>query len=209
MEVCGVEGKSLTLQLTGYRRRCCSLWSTGFHQDIRGHYRHSNTSTPSWYCWSLCPKPFDNNYSRSVTKYEKMAVHGKEDGYHLTSLRGKSASMRQCLSSERLVSCQWLGDKSKISTSPLSPFAGENYTLPKTIMLLSEDENVGKQIYPRSQFIVRNTLICHTILNQEKEISLQNSKAWCQARIAQHMYVPNQNSPVRGTKTPLLWLYLN
>lgn len=67
-----------------------------------------------------------------------MAAHGKEDGYHLTSLRGKLASVSVLREVGRRIPylCQsavsdW-GDKSETSTSP---FAGENYTLSKTIIL--------------------------------------------------------------------------
>lgn len=73
-----------------------------------------------------------------MSHVRKMAAHGKEDGYHLTSLRGKLASVSVLREVGHRIPylCQsavsdW-GDKSETSTSP---FAGESYTLSKTITL--------------------------------------------------------------------------
>lgn len=72
-----------------------------------------------------------------------MAAHSKEDSYYIvTPLSGKlmSVSVFREVGPRILTSiCQWLGDKSKISTSP---FAGENYILAKTVILLLDDKNV-------------------------------------------------------------------
>lgn len=133
----------------------------------------------------------------------KTAVHRKEDGYQVTPQSGKFTSMSVLNLGREVgprtdltlpVSCQRLGDKSKISKSS---FASKNYIPSKFTTVLSDDQNVccfRKQICPRSQFIIWNVLVCHAKLNQKKDSKLQNSKAF-----ERQIYIQNQNTFVRGT----------
>lgn len=166
-----LKGNSLTIKLAGYWQ----LRLIVAKLPASRYYTHSNTSTPSCYYWSIFSKAFDSNLTFQIAW--KMVAQSKGDGYLVTSQSSQFTSV-SVFSLGRMVgpridwtlevSCQRLGNQSKI---PKSPFASENDITSKTTILLTDDQNVcylGKQIYPRSQFIMWNILVCHDKLNKKR-----------------------------------------